>query len=99
MKSPKKPKKTAEQKAVEHRQRSMLDEEIEEQEGRFKALARGKLGRVSLLSGAPKTVSEAVRGSSRGGGSGVGSMGGMRSTTSGARTSGARSILSYGARR
>ncbi len=52
---PKAPAKTAEQEAAERRTRSLLDKEIEESEGRFKALARGKLGRVSLLSGASAT--------------------------------------------
>jgi len=42
--------KTAEEIALERRQRSMLDEEIEESEERFKAMARGQKGRGSLLS-------------------------------------------------
>ena len=53
MKAPKAPKPTAQQLAVERRQSMALDKEIEEQEQRFKAMARGKLGTKSLLSGVP----------------------------------------------
>ena len=49
MKKPKAPKKTAQEVALERRQSSMLDEEIEEQENRLKAGARGQLGARSLL--------------------------------------------------
>lgn len=49
----KKPKKTAQEKALEKRQIIQLDDEIEESERKFKALARGKLGAQSLLSGVP----------------------------------------------
>lgn len=48
---PKMPKKTAEQQAAEIRQRQALDKEIEEEEKRAKALARGQRGRGSLLGG------------------------------------------------
>ena len=48
MKSPKAPKPTAQQIAVERRQAAALDEEIREQEERFAAMARGKLGTKSL---------------------------------------------------
>lgn len=51
-KKPKKQPKTAEQNAIEIRQRSLLDDEIEDSERKFKALRRGNLGRASLLSGA-----------------------------------------------
>lgn len=80
--SPKKPKPTAEEEAIGIRQRSLLDKEIEENEEKFKALARGKLGRSSLLSGAPSTANEAAGGVRRGGGSGAGSLlsGGTPST-------------------
>jgi hypothetical protein len=44
MKKPKAPKPTAQEVAVTQRQQRALDEEIGEQEQRFKALARGKLG-------------------------------------------------------
>ncbi len=94
--SPKKPKKTAEEEAIETRQRSLLDEEIEESEERFKALARGKLGGASLLSGAARTP-EIAAGGHRGGGGGAGSLltGGSTSGSSGVTstrpaTSGAR---------
>lgn len=71
---PKAPKATAEQEAISRRTTSLLDKEIEESEERFKALARGKLGRVSLLSGAPRNPLEAAIGGPRGGSSGVGSL-------------------------
>ncbi len=74
MKKPKKPEASAEQKATEIRQRSLLDNEIEEQEEMLKKLARGKLGRGSLLSGAPRNTSEAASGASRGAGGGGGSL-------------------------
>ena len=89
--TPKKPKKTAEEKALEIRQRSLLDKEIEEGEERFKALARGKLGRQSLLSGGPRNVKESAggpRASSPGGASMLG--GGGTSTTAAPSSSGGR---------
>jgi hypothetical protein len=49
MKSSKKEEKTAEQVSTERRQQFLLDDEIEETEGRLKATARGKLGKASLL--------------------------------------------------
>lgn len=42
--------KTAEQVAMENRQRRQLNEEIGASERRLKAVARGKLGKRSLLS-------------------------------------------------
>ena len=42
--------KTAEQVAIERRQRDQLNEEIAASERRLKATARGKLGKKSLLS-------------------------------------------------
>jgi len=60
MKSPKAPKPTAQQLAVERRQAAALDEEIREQEERFKAMARGKLGTKSLLGGVPRSRAEAA---------------------------------------
>ena len=75
MKTPKAPKPTAQQIAVERRQQAALDEEIAEQEARFAAMARGKLGAKSLLSGAPRTRAEAASG--RGGASGGRTMLGM----------------------
>lgn len=74
--------KTAEEQALEKRQRSLLDKEIEKSEERFAALARGKLGRVSLLSGAPQTVEEAARGVPRGG-AGAGSLLGVAARRAG----------------
>jgi len=73
--SPKRPKKTAQEKAIEIRQRILLDEEIEESEERFKALARNKLGRKTLLSGAPRTPAEAAKGVRKSaGGTGAGTL-------------------------
>ena len=62
MKAPKAPKPTAQQLAVERRQAMALDEEIREQEERFRAMARGQLGTRSLLGGVPKTRAEAAGG-------------------------------------
>ena len=60
MKSAKAPKPTAQQIAVERRQAAALDEEIREQEERFRAMARGKLGTKSLLGGVPRSRAEAA---------------------------------------
>ncbi len=49
MKAPKAPKPSAEETAMVERQRRELDEEMEEQEKRLKAVARGTLGTKSLL--------------------------------------------------
>ena len=62
MKSPKAPKPTAQQVAVERRQAVALDEEISEQEERFRAMARGKLGTKSLLGGVPRSRAESAGG-------------------------------------
>lgn len=61
-KKPKAPAKTAEQKAGEIRTRSLLDKEIEEEEDRLRTASRGKLGNVSLLSGAARTPVESASG-------------------------------------
>lgn len=75
MKKPKAPKKSAQEVAVERRQQIMLDKEIEEQEDRFRAMSRGKLGKASLLGGAPRTRAEAAgRGATAGGTGGRTSM-------------------------
>lgn len=84
-----KPEKTAEEMALEKRQRSMLDKEIGEQEELLKALARGRLGKKSLLKGAGagperKQRGGSILGSSGGGG---GSGGGTRSSSAGANRS------------
>ena len=68
MKSPKAPKPTAQQVAVERRQAAALDEEIREQEERFRAMARGKLGAKSLLGGVPRSRAEAAGGGRAAGG-------------------------------
>ena len=62
-KKPKAPKPSAQELAVGQRQQRALDDEIGEQEQRFKALARGKLGSASLLGGAPRSRTEAASGS------------------------------------
>jgi hypothetical protein len=73
MKKPKAPKKSAQEVAVERRQQILLDKEIEEQEDRFRAMSRGKLGKASLLGGAPRTRAEAAgRGATAGGGATTG---------------------------
>ena len=58
MKAPKRPKPTAQQLAVERRQQTALDKEIEEQEERFAAMARGQKGVKSLLGGVPASRAE-----------------------------------------
>ena len=62
MKKPKAPEPSAQELAVGQRQQRALDKEVEEQEQRFKALARGKLGSASLLGGAPRSRAEAATG-------------------------------------
>jgi hypothetical protein len=104
MKKPKAPKKTAQEVAVERRQTIMLDKEIEEQEDRFRALARGKRGTVSLLGGAPRTREEAAsrgRSAGLGGSAGRSLVGGMMGGMGGesVRTAGGyggRSAPSFG---
>ena len=83
--SPKSPDKTAEELAIERRQRSLLDDEIGESEDRLKALARGTLGRSSLLSGAPKDRMAAAGGKR-------GSSGGAASLVSGSLVSGGTTV-------
>jgi hypothetical protein len=72
--SPKPPKPTAAQNAFETEQRRALNDEVVEENRRRKALARGRLGAVSLLSGLdPSTGSiPAGGGSGSGGGSTIG---------------------------
>ena len=55
LKRPKAPEPTAQEIAVVERQSRRLDEEIEEQEKRLKAIARGRLGTASLLAQAQPT--------------------------------------------
>lgn len=64
---PKKPAKTAEEKALEKRQQIALDKEIEENEERLSMFTRKQLGRASLLSGAPKTPQQAAGKATSGG--------------------------------
>ena len=63
MRSPKAPKPTAEAMAAEIRTRRLLDEEIEENERRVKAMARAK-GVSKSLRGSP--VARATRGTAQG---------------------------------
>lgn len=72
MKAPKAPKPTAEETAMVERQRRELDEEMEEQERRLKAVARGTLGTKSLLAKGPSAKRS---GPGRGPGRGRGGMG------------------------
>lgn len=86
-KSPKKPEKTAQEKAAEIRQTMALNKAIDEEEKRLKALRRGSLGNASLLGDATATARQAAsRGvvasssaSSSGGGRSL--MGGSSRTT------------------
>jgi len=94
MKSPKAPKKTQEQKAAEIRQQFMLDEEIDETEGRLKAVARGKLGKTSLLASGAGRRGGASKGSSMLSGGGV--SGGGRAPSSGGSSSGGGGATSGG---
>jgi len=61
MGSGKAPKPTAEQKAMERRQREALDEEKASSERRLKAIAQKKIGKASLL-GQPMEQAEAPEG-------------------------------------
>lgn len=49
MRAPKMPGPSAEEQAMTRRQREALDEEIEENERRLKAMTQGRLGKRSLL--------------------------------------------------
>ena len=84
MKKPKAPKKSAQEVAVERRQTIMLDKEIEEQEDRFRAMSRGKLGTASLLGGAPTSRQEAAGVGGRRGGLGGMTAGGVGGLLGGA---------------
>jgi len=94
MKSPKAPKPTAQQIAVERRQTIALDKEIEEQEERFRAAARGKLGTRSLLGGVPRSRAEAAGG--RAGAAPARTMLGMGGGAAGPRRAGGSPMGPYG---
>ena len=85
MKRPKAPEPTAQELAVVERQSRMLDEEMEENEKRLKALARGKLGSKSLLAkaGGAGGQSGVTRGFT---GAGAGVFGGCSAGSSGLRS-------------
>jgi len=70
----KRAKPTAEQVSTEKRQAIILNKEISESERRFKALVSGRLGRSSLLSGAPASIDSAAGGGIAGGLLGAGSL-------------------------
>ena len=61
LKRPKAPEPTAQELAVVERQSRRLDEEIEEQEKRLKAIARGRLGTASLLAPGTQTSPKSMR--------------------------------------
>jgi len=92
MKSPKAPKPSAQEVAIERRQQVALDKEIEEQEDRLRAATRNRLGTKSLLGGAPRSRAE-----SAGGGAGASpartmlGMGGMGGVSRGGAGGGMRS--------
>ena len=94
MKRPKAPKPTAQQLAVERRQAQALDEEIREQEERFRAMARGKLGTKSLLGGVPRSRAEAAGG--RAGAAPARTMLGMGGGAAGPRPAGGTPTGPYG---
>jgi hypothetical protein len=94
MKAPKAPKPTAQQIAVERRQAAALDEEIREQEERFRAMARGKLGTKSLLGGVPRSRAEAAGG--RAGAAPARTMLGMGGGAAGPRRGGGTPTGPYG---
>ena len=72
----------------------MLDEEIEETEGRLKAVARGKLGKASLLTSGATRRGGATGGSSLIGGAGSAGTGGTGGGGGGGGTSGPRTFNS-----
>jgi hypothetical protein len=94
MKSPKAPKPTARQIAVERRQTAALDEEIREQEERFAAMTRKKLGTKSLLGGVPRSRAEAAGG--RAGAAPARTMLGMGGGAAGPRRAGGSPMGPYG---
>ena len=100
MKKPKAPKPAAQEVAIDIRQKKALDEEIGEQEERFKALARGKLGSSSLLGGAPRSRSEAAMGGrgSKGAAAGAGRsmLGGLAGSGRGRGAGGAAAAIKAG---
>lgn len=96
--SPKRPEKTAQEVSAERLQSSLLDDEIAETEERLRLISRGKLGRESLLSGAPKNARGAATrgrsmmpsygGGSRGSGGGSSVGGGNAGGSDGGGSSG-----------
>lgn len=89
-KEPKEDEKTSEELALERNQRNALNKEIEDSEEKFAALVRGKLGRASLLSGAPANRSESAKGSRGSGGAGGGGSLLSGGSSSGSSTGGGR---------
>lgn len=74
---PKPPKQTQAQKSFERAQQEALSKEIEDENRRRKALIRGSLGAVSLLSGIPSPAT--VQPGGAGAGPGAGATGGADS--------------------
>ena len=81
MKSPKAPKPSAQEVAIERRQQVALDKEIEEQEDRLRAATRNRLGTKSLLGSVPRSRAESAGGRARAAPArtmlGMGGMGGV----------------------
>ncbi len=73
MKAPKAPKPSASQIAQEERQSRLIEEEMEEEERRTKAIVRGTLGTKSLLA-KPSTMGAGNRGRGRASGGGLGAI-------------------------
>ena len=96
LKKPKAPKPSAQELAVGQRQQRALDQEIGEQEQRFKALARGKLGSSSLLGGAPRSRTEAAMGGRASKGAAAGAGRSMLGGLAGAGRRGAKAAAQAG---
>ena len=96
LKKPKAPKPSAQELAVGQRQQRALDQEIGEQEQRFKALARGKLGSSSLLGGAPRSRTEAAMGGRGAKGAAAGAGRSMLGGLAGAGRRGAKAAAQAG---
>ncbi len=74
-KKPKTPPPTAQEKELERRQRSDLDELVREENERLKAIKRGARGRRSLLGGSIANLGGGGGGTNPGGGGGGGPRG------------------------
>ncbi len=93
-KKPKTPPPTAQEKELERRQRSDLDELVREENERLKAIKRGARGRRSLLGGSITSNAQGGGGTNPGGGGGgVRGRGGPSGGGGGGRGSPSRGIF------